>query len=63
MSKTMYLVIAIIIIILLIAIFFITYVLNKRTPVPIGCEKIQNEHCIGCSNKHCEHYIEEEKQC
>ena len=62
MGKTFYLIIAIIVIVLLIAVFFITYVLNKKTPVPKGCEKVFNEHCIGCKNTHCEHYQKEEEQ-
>ena len=46
MPRVVYLIIAISVIALLIAAFFITYVLNKRTPVPKGCETLmENEHC------------------
>lgn len=56
------LLIAILVFIALIAIFFLTYVLNKKTPVPKGCEKVENEHCVGCANKACEFYKEENKE-
>lgn len=59
--KTLYLIIAILTIVILVAIFFITYVLNKKTPIPEGCEKVANENCRGCLNKHCEYYQKEEK--
>ena len=61
MGRIGYLILAIIIIVLLIALFFITYVLNKKTPLPKGCEKVQNEHCAGCINKHCEYYLKEKE--
>lgn len=50
-----YLVLSIIVIIALIALFFISYVLNKKTPLPKGCEdiKISNENCLGCNNNDC----------
>ena len=43
------------IIILLIAIFFISYLLNKKTPVPKGCEniRINDENCSVCKNTSC----------
>ena len=46
---------AIIFIIALIAVFFITYVLNKKTPLPKGCEdlKISDENCLNCGNTDC----------
>ena len=55
MSKEGYLLIAIIVIIALIAIFVISFVLYKKTPVPKGCEdiKISNENCLGCNNNDC----------
>ena len=61
MPKTIYLVIAIITIVALIALFFITYVLNKRTPVPTGCEKVYNEHCHDCKNKNCLYHPKEDQ--
>lgn len=46
---------AIVIIILLVVIFVVSYVLNKRTPVPKGCEQINisEEFCLQCSNTDC----------
>ena len=46
---------AIAIIILLIVLFIVSYVLNKRTPVPEGCEqiKISEEFCLNCTNSEC----------
>lgn len=50
-----YVFIAIGIIIVWIVIFFVTYVLNKKTPVPEGCEamKITDENCMACGNTEC----------
>lgn len=49
---------AIVIIILLVVLFIVSYILNKRTPVPEGCqeEKITDEFCINCSNTECKIY-------
>ena len=46
---------AIILIAGLIAIFFVSYVLNKKTPVPKGCENLlrDEEMCANCSNTNC----------
>lgn len=50
-----YIFLAIGLVILLIIIFFVTYVLNKKTPVPEGCEelKINDENCMACGNTDC----------
>ena len=50
-----YLIIGIIILILLIALYIISYILNKKTPVPKGCEniKIDEETCKSCNNAMC----------
>ena len=50
-----YLIGAIILVALLLATFFVSYVLNKKTPVPKGCEKLlhDEEMCANCSNKSC----------
>lgn len=47
---------AITIIVLLVVLFFVSYLLNKRTPVPKGCEhlKISEEFCLNCTNTECE---------
>lgn len=46
---------AITIIVLLVILFVVSYVLNKRTPVPKGCEqvKISEEFCLNCTNTEC----------
>lgn len=46
----------IVIIILLVVLFITTFVLNKRTPVPKGCEhiKISDEFCLNCTNTDCQ---------
>lgn len=46
---------AIILIIVLLVIFFLSYVLNKKTPVPKGCEKLlyNEEMCGNCTNTNC----------
>lgn len=50
-----YLYIAIGVIVLLAAIFFLTWFLNKKTPVPEGCEnlRIGQEACGSCMNTDC----------
>lgn len=46
---------AIAILVCLVVLFIVTYVLNKRTPVPKGCEniKISEEFCLNCTNTEC----------
>ena len=59
-SETGYLIIAIVVIIVLVCLFFISYVMNKKTPIPKECQNLEgNEHCIGCKNITCSHYKEE----
>lgn len=53
MSKLGYLIISILIVIALIVIFFISYILNKKTPKPLGDTK--TDHCLSCSNTMCSH--------
>ncbi len=64
MSKEAYLVIAITILVALLAVFIISFILYKRTPVPKGCEKlkISEENCSSCSHKECSFYKEEDKE-
>ena len=54
--KWVYLTIAIVLIIVLVAIFFVTYYLNKKTPIPKGCEDklINKENCSSCKNYECD---------
>jgi len=57
-SQTGYLIIAISIILILIILFLVSYVLNKKTPIPKGCENIivNEENCSGCNNTLCKYY-------
>ena len=50
-----YLIISILVVVALIAVFFITYIINKKTPVPEGCEniKISSETCLSCNVEGC----------
>lgn len=44
------------ILLLLLAIFIITYILYKKTPVPKGCENLEKpseEKCHGCTETGC----------
>ena len=61
------LIIAIVLIIALFALFFITYVFNKKTPVPEECKGINTAECEGCHQFDCafkkiDEMIEEEKE-
>ncbi len=50
-----YLIISILVIALLVGVFFLSYFLNKKTPIPKGCEnlRIGKEGCMGCKNLDC----------
>lgn len=54
-SDTIYLIIGIAIILVLVILFVISYILNKKTPVPKGCENllIDEEKCSSCTNELC----------
>ena len=58
MSQTGYLVLAISILVALLAIFIVSFILYKRTPVPKGCEniKISEENCSSCGHTECSRY-------
>ena len=47
------------VIVFLFALFFVSYVLNKKTPIPKGCEQIAYDvqNCSGCSDLACEYHI------
>lgn len=55
--------VAIAVIIILVIIFFITYLFNKKTPIPEGCEElaISVQNCSACGNNSCEHHIDLKK--
>ena len=58
MSQVGYLILAISILVALLAIFIVSFILYKKTPVPKGCENIQinDENCSSCGNSNCSHY-------
>lgn len=58
MSQTGYLILAISILVALLAIFIVSFILYKKTPVPKGCEdiKISEENCLSCGHTECSHY-------
>ena len=63
MTQAEYLVLGISILVFLLAVFVISFVLFKKTPVPAGCEdiKISEENCSKCQNKGCQMYKGEDK--
>lgn len=50
-----YLIIAIALIALIAIIFITSFIINRRTPLPKGCEnlKIEESNCLACSNSDC----------
>ena len=58
MSQVGYLVLAISILVALLAIFIVSFILYKKTPVPKGCEniKISEENCSSCGHTECSRY-------
>ena len=48
-----YLIIAIALIVILTIIFFISFIVYRKTPLPKGCEdiKIDDNKCLSCSNE------------
>lgn len=63
MSQTGYLILAISILVALLAIFIVSFILYRRTPVPKGCEniKISDENCSACGNTECEYHHKREE--
>ena len=57
------LIIAIAVIALLVLVFFISYILNKKTPIPEECKdlKIDAKKCAACQNELCALRKKEEK--
>lgn len=61
MNETTRIILAVVIIVVLVGIFIGTYILNKRTPKPEGCEEVGAE-CEGCQMTSCAHYKEKEEK-
>lgn len=55
MTTTGYLIISIALIAGLVALFIISFLINKRTPKPKGCEDIEvtEENCLNCGRYDC----------
>ena len=56
MPQYVYLIIAISILVGLLILFFISFVVYRRTPVPKGCEDLManEEKCAACDNHTCQ---------
>ena len=61
MNDTTRIIIAVGIVVVCVVLFIGTYVLNKRTPKPEGCEDVGSE-CEGCQITSCSHYKEKEEK-
>ena len=61
MNDTTRIILAVVLIVVLVAIFIGTYVLNKRTPKPEGCEEVGAE-CEGCQITSCSNYKSKEEK-
>ena len=54
-------IVAVIIFVALTVIFIVSYRMNKKVPIPEGCEEI-DESCFHCSNMLCKHNPNKEKE-
>ena len=54
-TTTTYLIIAIALIAIIAVIFIVSFIINRRMPLPEGCEniKIEESTCLACSNTDC----------
>lgn len=55
--------IAILVILALLAIFIVSFILYRRTPVPKGCEGLEPDvsKCAGCGESACRFYQKKEE--
>lgn len=58
MNRVVYLIIAIVILVFLLVLFFVSFIIYKRTPAPKGCEELEinDEHCSACGHSECSFY-------
>lgn len=54
-SKVTSIIMAVVIMIVMIGVFIGSYLLNKKTPKPEGCENL-DENCEGCQITSCSHH-------
>ena len=64
LSQTTSLIIAICLLVFLLALFIVSFVLNKKTPVPKGCEDIMisESKCSMCDNEACKRRTQKEEK-
>ena len=60
MNDTLRIIIGVVILAVCVSLFIFTYIINKRTPKPDGCEEIGSE-CEGCQMTSCSHYIKKDE--
>ena len=59
MPNELRIILAVVIVLVCVGLFIGTYLLNKKTPKPDGCENL-GEECEGCQMTSCSHYIKKE---
>ena len=60
MNDTLRIIIGVGILAICAGLFIFTYIINKRTPKPDGCEEIGSE-CEGCQMTSCSHYVKKDE--
>lgn len=60
MDETTATILAILVVIISVALFIFTYLINKRTPKPEGCQDLSGE-CEGCQITSCSNYRKKEE--
>ena len=60
-SKLTSILVALLVITGLVLAFVFSYLLNKKTPKPEGCENLE-ENCEGCQITSCSHRIEKKEE-
>ena len=61
MSEEVRIIIAVVVVLVSVGLFIGTFILNKRTPKPDGCENLGSE-CEGCQMSSCSHYVEKNEE-
>ena len=61
MNETTRIILAVVILVVCVVMFIGTYILNKRTPKPEGCENVGSE-CEGCQITSCSNYKQTEEK-
>ena len=61
MDDTTRIILTVVILLVCVALFIGTYILNKRTPKPEGCEDVGSE-CEGCQITSCSNYKSKEEK-